>query len=123
MLRKYERKTTRGAEEDELRKGRDLVKEGSSIRAAAKDLNISRMTLKRYIQKCETAESNQDDEATTFGYSNCKTKNMIFRPECEADLASHIVVLAEQFHGLTRNKCRELIVEYATRNNIAIPVS
>ena len=123
MPRKYERKTTRGAEEDELRKGRDLVKEGSSIRAAAKDLNISRMTLKRYIQKCETAESNQDDEVTTFGYSNCKTKNMIFRPECEADLASHIVVLAEQFHGLTRNKCRELIVEYATYNNIAIPVS
>lgn len=41
----------------------------------------------------------------------------------EDDLATHIKTLATQFHGLTRNKCRALIVEYALRNSVTIPDS
>ena len=48
---------------------------------------------------------------------------MVYTPEMEADLATHIKMLAAQFHGLTRNKCRSLIVDYALRNNITVPKS
>ena len=41
----------------------------------------------------------------------------------ETDLATHIKTLAEQFHGMTRNKCRALIVEYALKNNVTVPNS
>uniref|UniRef100_A0A0L8H014 DDE-1 domain-containing protein n=1 Tax=Octopus bimaculoides TaxID=37653 RepID=A0A0L8H014_OCTBM len=68
---KYIQTTNRGAAEDDL-VGTDRVREGCSIRGAAKDSNIT---------------------------------------------------LAEQFHGLTRNKCRELIVEYALRKNATVPDS
>ncbi|KAI0239419.1 hypothetical protein LSAT2_009829, partial [Lamellibrachia satsuma] len=43
--------------------------------------------------------------------------------EMETDLATHIKTLAEQFHGMTRNKRRALIVEYALKNNVTVPNS
>lgn len=35
----------------------------------------------------------------------------------ESELAKHIKNLADQFHGLTTLKCRELAYEFAKRNN------
>ena len=117
MPRKYKRKTDRGAPTDVLERAKEQVlNAGSSIRAAAKDFNIARMTLKRYIDK-----DGREDE--TFGFKNCQLKNMIFSPEMETELASHIKRLAEQFHGLSRDKCRTLIFEYAVRNGIPVPES
>ena len=115
MPRKYQRRSNRGAPEDVLQRVMEQFRGGCSIRAAAKDFNIARMTLKRYINKHdgENGERNK-----VFGYGNCRLKNMIFSPEMETDLATHIKTLAEQFHGMTRNKCRALIVEYALKNNV-----
>jgi len=117
MPRHYVRKTNRGANLEDLKRARDRVREGCSIRAAAKDFNIARMTLKRFIEK------SNDQQNQIFGYKNCQIKNMIFSSEMETELADHIKTLAEQFHGLTRNKCRALIVEYAVRNEVKIPDS
>ena len=69
MPRRYVRKTNRGATEDELRRARDRVNEGSSIRAAANDFNIARMTLKRFIDKCnETSDQRLNEIITKYRY-------------------------------------------------------
>ena len=100
MPRKYLRKTNRGATDEDLCRARDRVREGYSIRAAASEFNVARMTIKRFLDKC----NKQDDQQNVFfGYQNCKTKNMIFSSEMETELSTHIKTLAEQFHGLTRN--------------------
>jgi hypothetical protein len=117
MGRKYQRKTNRGAPEDVLKRAYEQVKGGSAIRATAKDFGISRTTLSRFMK------ISQQEENPAFGYTNCCRKNMIFPREMEEDLARHIINLADMFHGLTRNKCRELIVEYAARNNLEVPES
>ncbi|KAK6168029.1 hypothetical protein SNE40_004071 [Patella caerulea] len=123
MPRKYQRKSNRGAPEDVLRRAMEQVRGGFSIRAAAKDFDISRMTLTRYINKHDGENEQNDDKNDVFGYRNCQLKNMIFTQEMETDLAAHIKTLAEQFHGMTRNKCRALIVEYALKNSLIVPNS
>ena len=84
MPRKYVRKTNRGASAEDLQKARERVLEGCSVRAAANDLNVARVTLKRYIDKCNKRKSQQQNEV--FGYENCKVKNMIFSSEMEEEL-------------------------------------
>ncbi|CAB1444404.1 unnamed protein product [Pleuronectes platessa] len=41
----------------------------------------------------------------------------------EEELAKHLKQLADQFHGLTPVKCRELAFEYAEKNNIPVPAN
>ena len=123
MPRKYQRRSNRGAPEDVLQRAMEQVRGGCSIRAAAKDFDIARMTLKRYINKHDGENGQNGERNKVFGYGNCRLKNMIFSPEMESDLATHIKTLAEQFHGMTRNKCRALIVEYALKNNVTVPNS
>ena len=48
---------------------------------------------------------------------------MIFLSEMEEELSRHIKISAEHFYGLTRNKCRALIMEYAVKNNVRVPPS
>ena len=117
MPRKYQRRSNRGAPEDVLQRAMEQVRGGCSIRAAAKDFDIARMTLKRYINKHDGENGENGERNKVFGYGNCRLKNIIFSPEKETDLATHIKTLAEQFHGMTRNKFRALIVE---RNRLAI---
>ena len=116
MPRKYQRRSNPGAPEDVLQRAMEQVRGGCSIRAAAKDFDIARMTLKRYINKHDGENGENGERNKVFGYGNCRLKNIIFSPEKETDLATHIKTLAEQFHGMTRNKCRALIVE---RNRLA----
>uniref|UniRef100_A0A0L8GXD2 Resolvase HTH domain-containing protein n=1 Tax=Octopus bimaculoides TaxID=37653 RepID=A0A0L8GXD2_OCTBM len=52
--------TNRGAAEDDLSRARDRVREGCSIRAAAKDFKIARMTLKKYVDKCNQQNDGQN---------------------------------------------------------------
>ena len=116
MPRKYQRVSNHGTPENILQRAMEQVKGGCSIRAAAKDFTIARMTLKRYITK-----QNEENHQLDFGYKNCQMKNMIFSEEMETELATYIKQLAEQFHSISRNKCRALIVEYGIKNNINVP--
>lgn len=50
MSRKYERKTGRGVSLDVLKRAKEQVMAGSSVRTTANDFNIARMTLTRYIK-------------------------------------------------------------------------
>lgn len=53
----------------------------------------------------------------TIGYSGTAKAKRVFTKELEKELTDHIKKLADQFHGLTPQKCCEL----ADRNNIPVP--
>ena len=98
MPRVYTRKSTRGRKIDVLERAQQRVNDGLSMRAAAKEFNIDRMTLKRFIDK-RTA-----DPGASFGYANCKLMNMTMTAQMEQDLADHVKQLARMFHGLSKEK-------------------
>uniref|UniRef100_A0A4W6CZ35 Uncharacterized protein n=1 Tax=Lates calcarifer TaxID=8187 RepID=A0A4W6CZ35_LATCA len=100
---------------EEMKRAVSDVKGGKSIRSVAKERNIDRSTLRRYIKKSE------EKEVKMTGYMGTTEANRIFPLELEKELADHIKKLAEQFHGLTQKKCRELASELAERNNIPTP--
>ena len=117
-MRSYKRKTNRGSiSEDVLKRAAEDVRQGGKIRNIAKDYNINRMTLTRYIKKIQT---NPD---ALFGYNAISNAQTIFPSEMEHDLASHIKILADMFHGLSTAKCRVLAYELAIQNQIKIPPS
>uniref|UniRef100_A0A3B4XFV9 Zgc:113274 n=1 Tax=Seriola lalandi dorsalis TaxID=1841481 RepID=A0A3B4XFV9_SERLL len=105
MPRTYKRKTNWGSTPLEaLERAANDVKAGRSIRSVATERKIDRCTLRRYIKKREVKE------VKVAGYSGTAE-----------ELADHIKKLADQFHGLTPKKCRELSLELVIRNNIPTP--
>lgn len=117
MGRKYKKKTTRGANLQNLAEAAKLVEEGnSSVRGAAVLCNVPNATLQRYIKSTE-------DERNAFGYSKCVSANMVFTAELEEMLASHVKDLDNRYHGITPTKCMELAYEFAHQNDVIIPKS
>ena len=109
MPRTYKRKTSWGSTPlEEMKRAASDVKGGKSIRSVAKERNIDRSTLSRYMKKREAKE------VKTIGYSGTAEAKRVFSEEVEKELADHIKKLAEQFHGLTPKKCCELALELAT---------
>uniref|UniRef100_A0A3B4VRY6 HTH psq-type domain-containing protein n=1 Tax=Seriola dumerili TaxID=41447 RepID=A0A3B4VRY6_SERDU len=108
MPRKYIRKTTWGKTPlEEMESAASEVKEGKkSIRAAARERNIDKSSLLRFIKKKKTGEEKR-----------------ILTDEMEEELAKHLKQLTEQFRGLPPVKCCQLAFEYAERNNISVPAN
>ena len=94
-----------------------LGSEGTSLRQSARDYNINRNTLKRYIDRTASGASN------LYGYKAITDRNKIFTEEIENDLASHVKDLSERFYGLSSIKCRQFAFELAQNNNIPVPDS
>ncbi|CAI5674184.1 unnamed protein product [Oreochromis niloticus] len=116
MPRTYRRKTSWGSTPlEEIERAASEVKGGKSIRSVAKERQIDRSTLRRYIKKRDT------QEVKSVGYSGTASAKRVFSEELEKELAEHIKKLAEQFHGISPKKCRELALELAGRNNIPTP--
>ncbi|XP_039462551.1 uncharacterized protein LOC120436157 isoform X1 [Oreochromis aureus] len=116
MPRTYRRKTSWGSTPlEEIERAASEVKGGKSIRSVAKERQIDRSTLRRYIKKRDT------QEVKSVGYSGTASAKRVFSEEVEKELAEHIKKLAEQFHGISPKKCRELALELAGRNNIPTP--
>jgi len=116
MPRTYKRKTSWGSTPlKEMERAATDIKGGKSIRSVAKERNIDRSTLRRYVKKREAKE------VKTVGYSGTAEARRVFSEEVEKELAEHIKKLSEQFHGLTPKKCRELALALAERNNIPTP--
>ncbi|XP_063325405.1 uncharacterized protein zgc:113274 [Pelmatolapia mariae] len=116
MPRTYRRKTSWGSTPlEEIERAASEVKGGKSIRSVAKERQIDRSTLRRYIKKRDT------QEVKSVGYSGTASAKRVFSEEVEKELAEHIKKLAEQFHGISPKKCRELALELAGRNNIVLP--
>ena len=117
MPRLYKRKTTRASiSQDVLQRAAGEVAGGTSVRSAAKDFRIDRMTLTRYI-------ANSEQGVPHLGYSAVSAARQVFTPQMERDLATHVKNLADQFHGLSPTKCRELAFEFAQSNNVDVPTN
>ena len=78
------------------------------------------MTLKQYIDKCNERNGQQQNEDFWFRKLQDKECDIFVRNGRTVDANQD---LAENFHGLTRNKCRALIMPYAVKNNVRVPPS
>ena len=58
-----------------------------------------------------------------MGYGAVSTAHAIFSEILEKDLASHVSFLADQYHGLSLEKCKELAYEFTVKNKIKVPES
>lgn len=119
MPRAYTRKTTWGQTPlTEMERAADEVKQGKkSLREAARERNIDKSSLSRFIKK------QQKGVVDSVAWKATAKAKRIFTDEMEDELATHLKDLADQFHGLSPTKCRELAFEYADRNSIPVPAS
>ncbi|XP_056592891.1 uncharacterized protein zgc:113274 [Triplophysa dalaica] len=116
MPRNYIRKTDWGsATYEELEKAFVEVKLGKSIRTVAKERNIGRSTLQRYVKKAEGKREK------TVGYRGTAEAQRIFSKELEAELSENIKTLAGRLHAVTPKKCRQMAFELAQKYNIPVP--
>lgn len=114
MPRNYIRKTNHGNTTKEVMEIALLeVQMGISLRQAAKNHGIDRITLTRYKNR-----GNKE-----VGYSGTKKAHMVFSDEMEKELADHVCSLANSFYGLSKDKTLELAYEYAVKNEVNIPPS
>lgn len=113
MPREYKRKTNRTkTTEEQLDSAARMVTNGNlSIRKASEVCGINRMTLKRFMGKQQR------------GCSITSAAHRVFTDEDETSLASHIKMLDSCFHGLNREKCRILALDYANANSINTPTN
>ena len=95
--------------------GKELQIQGTSIRKAAAGFNIDKMTLSRYIAKCKTQPQ------PSFGYAAVTLAKYIKPANMESDLARHIITLADIFHVVFLEKCKELAYEFGIRNKLKLP--
>jgi hypothetical protein len=87
MPRVYKRTSNRGGvSTDVFRRAAIAVDGGLSLRAAARDYNIKRTTLQRFMHARA-----QNADNIEMGYDNCRRRNMVFTEDMERDLASHIM--------------------------------
>ena len=119
MPQVYKRKTNRSTRDpfDVLERAAASVKDGTSIRQAAAAFDIDKMTLSRFIHK------RKSQEQPLVGYAAVTLNNFVIPPAMELDLAQHIKMLGDMFHGLSLQKCKELAYEFAIQNNLKVPVS
>ncbi|XP_057207603.1 uncharacterized protein zgc:113274 isoform X1 [Triplophysa rosa] len=116
MPRNYIRKTDWGsATYEELEKAFVEVKRGKSIRTVAKERNIGRSTLQRYVKKAEGKREK------TVGYRGTAEAQRIFSNELEEELSENVKTLAERLHAVTPKKCRQMAFELAQKYNIPVP--
>ena len=112
MVYKYKKKTNGGdTPAPEFAAAAAEMQNGTSLRKAARNHNIDKMTLKRYINKLKSNES------SSMGYSSHKK---VFIEKMGSDLVTQIIDLSERFHGLTSEKVKELAYEFAMVNKINI---
>ena len=74
------------------------------------------MTLKGFIESRK-----ESSEQQVFGYAAISKRHSVFSCEMEKDFADHVKTLADQFHGLSLEKCRALAYEFAVINKLTIP--
>ena len=98
-----------------LQRTMPLVVNGENVRHAARTLNFDRATLKHFIDK------ENDASPGTTGYENCQRVDISFPSHMETELAKYIKQLTANYRGLSKEKCRTLIFEYAVRNGVEVP--
>ncbi|KAK3928286.1 Pogo transposable element with KRAB domain [Frankliniella fusca] len=122
MVRNYKKKTDRKPNTPrKLRKGLELLKQGYSLRVAAKEANVNYACLFRLSKKtkdCKT-DSEISDDALRLSHNS----RSIFTNAMEESIAQYCTDMALIGYGLTTLKVRELAYETAMINKIKVPDS
>lgn len=115
-MRTYKRKTSRGSySTQQLNDAANAVNEGKSVNAAAKEFDVKRMTLTRFMKK---SESERGDPS--MGYVKPR---QVFTPEQEDSLKTYLLQMASIFYGYSPKDVRRLAYECAVKFRIKIPAS
>lgn len=104
--------------EDDIRRGITLIRNGTSIRQASKDVKVSFATLMRYFWKTKNAASLVGQRLQP-NYA----VNKVFTEIQERELKDYINHCALLFYGLTTKECRQLAYQCAEINKLKIPSS
>lgn len=113
-VKKEERKIGNHSEKTMLR-AILLVRNGETIRKAAKECKLPYPTLRRYVRKYEK------DENTNL-VPNYEV-NSIFTSSQEKELKEYIIDCSNKFYGLTAKDTRRLAYQMAIMNDIKVPPS
>ncbi|KAG5876251.1 hypothetical protein JTB14_015938 [Gonioctena quinquepunctata] len=101
---------------DELSRAvNDVVEENVSVRATAKELNVSRTTLQNHLRR---KEPDRD-----FEYQNNSDVWRVFTREQETMLTNYLVTSSEMLYGLSRTGTRKLAYNFTKVNRIEFPDS
>lgn len=115
MVRTYKKTSERQkwSQESLTRALATIKREGTSVKQAAKDYDIPRQTLARYLQQ-SVAEESPEEKAKQIG--SFKT---VFSPDEERELVSHILKMEVRCYGITTREIRSLAYQLAIRNGKA----
>ena len=91
------------------------MEKGISIRKAAEQHGVNRMTLTRYMSR------KQKRLAKISGYKANQLRLQVFTEAQEQDLCRRVNELADKFYGVTSSTCRCLAYQFAHSNHIPIP--
>ncbi|XP_063219710.1 uncharacterized protein LOC134529495 [Bacillus rossius redtenbacheri] len=123
-MRNYKRKTDKGKYSiDMLEKAAEVVREGRSVRHAAKTYNICHVTLGRYIKKknkrLNAVDINFREEWKHLAgyYGN----RQVFTPLQEIALVSYIKTCSDIYFGLTPRDVRHLAFLCGKKYNVPMP--
>ena len=103
MVRNYKRKSDRQSVSDQTKEAiiQDVLTDKMSFRVAAEKYSLPKSSKYLLIK-------NHRHEPKHHGYNKIALKQMVFTPEQEAALTSHLKALDERFFGLSAIQCREL---------------
>ncbi|KAJ8961305.1 hypothetical protein NQ314_005954 [Rhamnusium bicolor] len=82
-----------------------IVTRHLSIRAAAKEYELSHVSLIRYKRKREAANTDHSKAIVSMGYNSC---NRIFTKKQETLMADYIIKAAQMYNGCSPKEIRKL---------------
>ena len=113
MARTYRRKTNRGSVKmDYIMAAVRRVKDGDAVRQVAKEMNIDKSMLSRYVKKSSCGE------IRCCGYWG---NRRVFSEEEESVLCEYLLTSCRMYFGLTPIEVRKLAYQLALKNNKTMP--
>uniref|UniRef100_H2YFC2 DDE-1 domain-containing protein n=1 Tax=Ciona savignyi TaxID=51511 RepID=H2YFC2_CIOSA len=89
----------------------DVVHSTKSVRSAARENNVDRTTLSRYVRDVRTKG------IEGFQFKQSFVTKQVFTNDEEGLLASYLIQCFKIFYGLTRKGCQNLAFRFAKANN------
>lgn len=116
MVRNREKKTNRGETDPKIIQAavKQVIDHGKAIRAVARDYNIDRMTLTRFVSR-----TRKGDESGKSKYATRK----VFEDHEETLLVDYLQQASRLHYGLSKNSARQLAYQFGSRNKIQMPPS
>ncbi|KAK7578215.1 hypothetical protein V9T40_010420 [Parthenolecanium corni] len=95
-----------------------VVKNGYTIRGAAKEFKLSYATLRQYVSRYNAAD---DKERDTIRFSPNYEVNLVFSEKLENELVQYLIVARRLRYSLTGEDVRRLSYDLAVKHKLRIP--